>query len=97
LDLILDFDKMIHGGMFGLLAFLFMYPFVKTNKSEKKKKQIFLWITLATSCWGYLTECIQWYVPGRSYDMVDWAADNIGIIFAFVIMRLYLQRFQPRH
>lgn len=83
--------------MFGLLAFLFMYPFVKTDKSIDKKKRIILWIAIATSCWGYITECIQCYVPGRSYDLVDWTADNMGIIIAFYFTRLFIKKLDVKH
>jgi VanZ family protein len=87
LDLILDFDKMIHAVMFGILALLFMYPFFHAELTEIKKKKIVLLIAVLTCAWGYITECIQLYVPGRSYDLVDWTADSIGCLFAWLIAR----------
>lgn len=82
-------DKWVHAGMFGVLAWLFIWPFKQSGEISKMQKQkIYLLITLLSIGWGYATECIQICVPGRSYDLLDWAADSAGVIFSFVIMRL---------
>lgn len=92
IDLILDFDKMIHGAMFGLLALLFMIPFLKEDFSILQRKRIFISISIATCCWGYITECIQLFVPGRSYDLVDWTADCLGVLLTYILLKLYVKK-----
>lgn len=92
LDLILDLDKMIHAVMFGILAFLFMYPFVSSDHSNHRKQRFLFIIALVTCIWGYITECIQLFVPGRSYDMVDWTADSLGCFFAWLIAKKMLSK-----
>ena len=90
LDLVLDFDKMIHGIMFGVLALLFIIPFYKADITAIKRKRIVVFINIATCCWGYVTECIQLFVPGRSYDVVDWTADCLGVFFTYALFSLYV-------
>ena len=75
-------DKWIHAGIFGILAFLFMWPFLKSASDSNKK--VFLIIAVLASIWGYLTECIQIFVPGRSYDLLDWFADSLGVLIALL-------------
>jgi VanZ like family len=82
-------DKWIHMGVFGLLAFLFMYPVSKTPAGLKKKGSIFLWIMVAGSVYGISTELIQkYFIPGRSFDLLDWAADSLGALIAYVFCRI---------
>ena len=81
------FDKWVHAGMFGILAFLFMWPFQKSDLPNFRKKQLYLVIAILTSCWGFATECIQRYVPGRSYDLLDWVADSFGVIIVLIFAR----------
>jgi len=75
-------DKWIHIGMFGILAFLFMYPFHIKEVVPRTKNDYFLTVFILTVCWGLATECIQLYIPGRSFDLLDWAADGSGAFLA---------------
>ena len=82
------FDKWVHTGIFGLLALLFMWPVAVSPMNKKDKLQYFLRIALATSIWGLATEFIQKYlVTGRSFDLLDWAADSVGALTAFIFCR----------
>ena len=77
------FDKYVHVGIFAVLAFLFMYPFIKSDISPKSKRQYFIRIALAASVWGLTSEFIQlFFVEGRSFDLLDWAADSVGAALA---------------
>lgn len=92
----ISFDKLIHTGIFGTLSVLFMYPIAKTGIHIKEKTNWFIKVALATMVWGLTTEVIQKYlIPGRSYDMVDFAADSLGGIVAFVYFKLRYGR-QPK-
>ena len=69
--------------MFGGLAFLFCLPFYKSGFSTQKRINYFIKIAIATSIWGLTIEFIQkFYIPGRSFDLLDWAADSLGALIA---------------
>jgi VanZ family protein len=79
------FDKWVHTGVFGLLALLFMLPVALSPINNKKKLQYFIRIAIASSVWGLTIEFIQKYwIPGRSFDLFDWAADSLGAVIAFI-------------
>ncbi len=81
-------DKWVHAGIFGLLAFLFMLPVALSPMEPTEKLQFFIRVAIATSLWGISTEFIQkFWIPGRSFDLFDWAADSVGGIIAFVVSR----------
>lgn len=77
-------DKWIHAGIFGVLALLFMWPFYKSATDSNKK--VYIIIAVLGSIWGYVTECIQIIVPGRSYDLLDWFADSLGVLIALLFI-----------
>lgn len=78
------FDKWVHTGLFCILTLLFIYPLTKLDLPITVKKKIAIKIALATCVWALTTELIQkYFIPGRSYDLFDWAADSFGILLAF--------------
>ena len=78
-------DKLIHIGVFGLLAFLFFLPISKAPFSKKEKLNYLIKIAIAISIWGLTTEFIQrFYIPGRSFDLLDWAADSMGGLVCYL-------------
>ena len=86
----INYDKLIHVGIFAVLAFLFMQPLTKSSLSKREQWHYFIKIALATVVWGYTTEVIQkFFIPGRSYDLTDWLADSIGGIVAMIFCKLY--------
>ena len=79
------FDKWIHAGMFAMLTFLFIYPVTKLSLPGQVKKNTSLKIAIAACIWGLTTEFIQkFFIPGRSFDIFDWAADSFGILSAYI-------------
>ena len=86
----INYDKLIHVGIFGTLAYLFMRPVAYSGFSRKQKWQYYIKITLAIIVWGYTTEVIQkFFITGRSYDLSDWLADSIGGIVALIYARIF--------
>jgi hypothetical protein len=78
------FDKWVHTGLFAGLTFLFIYPMSRMNLTESVKKNTAVKITIAAWVWALTTEFIQkYFIPDRSFDMFDWAADSLGILIAF--------------
>ncbi len=89
----IDFDKLVHAGLFGGIVFLFCRPFRKTSFNRNAKIRLFIKITLATCVWGITTEFIQkFFIPGRQFDLMDWAADSLGAIIAFFVSKRFFAR-----
>ena len=82
----INFDKIVHSTLFGGIVFLFCMPFKKAGYSKQDKLQLFIKITLATCMWGLTTEFIQrYFIVGRQFDLLDWAADSFGAVVAYFI------------
>ena len=61
------------------------WPFNKTAIVPANRMRFFIIIALSVSVFGYCTELIQKYwVPGREYDLLDWAADSFGALIGFL-------------
>ncbi len=88
------FDKWIHVGIFGLLAFLFMLPVARSSFIYSDKLAYCIKIAIAVIVWGLTTEFIQrYYIKGRSFDLFDWAADSTGASLAFLFVKMrFLKR-----
>jgi VanZ family protein len=77
-------DKWVHAILFGVLAFLFIYPLKKANSTQKQKRNTALRLLLASIIWGLTTEFIQkYFIPGRFFDWYDWLADSFGAFCSF--------------
>lgn len=86
------FDKWVHAGLFGLLAFLFMAPVYSSSLSIVNKWLCVAVIATLVSAWGLTTEFIQHYLAnGRSFDKYDWLADTAGAILAIAITKYILK------
>ena len=84
------FDKWVHAGLFSVLAFLFMMPFCRSNATNNIKLASVIKIALSVSIWGLTTEFIQkFFIPGRSFDLLDWAADSVGVLLALLVCRRF--------
>ena len=87
------FDKWVHAGLFGILAFLFMLPCVHSDLQKKDTLHLFFKIALAVSVWGLATEFIQkFFIPFRAFDLWDWAADSVGALLAYIVCKIYLTK-----
>ncbi len=77
------FDKWVHAGMFGLLTFFFISPIKESVLPSISKKLYVTLIVLVVIAWGLTTEFIQkYYIPGRSFDPLDWMADSFGSLIS---------------
>jgi len=92
LDNIPNFDKIVHAGLFGGLTFLFSWPYFKSDISFRRKINYFTRIAIAACIWGLAIEFIQkFFVSSRDFDLLDWAADTVGILIAFWICKRILK------
>lgn len=88
---VLQFDKFVHAGIFGMMVILFIRPIAMSNMDKKIKLNYFTRIAVSVAVWGLATEYIQLYfIPGRSFDLWDFAADASGSTLAWLFSRKYL-------
>ena len=75
-----------HFGFFGVQAVLlyFALPTITYNLSP-------ITSILVTSAFGYWIEVMQLSIPGRSYDLVDWALDTLGAMIFVLVINYYLK------
>ena len=86
----ISYDKLIHVGLFAILAFLFMYPLVKSTLTTTLKWQYCIKIAIATAVWGLATELIQkFFIPSRSFDLTDLLGDALGGIVALIFCKKF--------
>ena len=76
----IDFDKIIHVGLFSVLLFLWRSSF-NLNRPN------YGWALLgAAVIYGFTVEVIQLYwIPNRSFDLFDVLADSIGSALGLLI------------
>ncbi|HTM91138.1 MAG TPA: VanZ family protein [Flavisolibacter sp.] len=82
------FDKLVHIGFFGLLLFLWRSSF-NWNYGG------YHWRLLSLALlYGFFVEFIQlWFVPNRSFDLYDVAADMTGAIIGLSVwQRVYIKK-----
>ncbi len=87
----LHIDKIVHAGIFGLMVILFVRPIAMSSIDKALKRQYYFRIAVSVAIWGLATEFIQLYfVPGRSFDLWDFAADAVGCALAYIFSKEYL-------
>lgn len=89
------FDKILHAGAYFVLG-VSVYYGLKLNHPEISGFKLFLLMFLIGGGYGMTDEIHQSFVPGRSADVMDWAADATGIGFSFLVVIL-ISKFRTRH
>ena len=74
-------DKVVHATEFGILAILLCRAF-HLHWPDRSRYFSMLVSILATVGYGVLDESHQWFVAGRTADVVDLAADSLGACLA---------------
>jgi VanZ family protein len=73
------FDKWVHIGLFAILALLFCWGIYKRKMFTENRKRSFVMCGLLCLAYGILMEFVQkYYIPNRSFDIGDMAADGVG-------------------
>lgn len=88
-----NFDKLAHGAAYWLLGFLLAFGFFKLLRLSLKTKQG--GVILTGVILGILDEIHQIFVPGRTPDPLDVAADAVGIVLGLILFRLIFQKKRP--
>jgi len=74
---IVDFDKVAHFSIFGLLATLVARAGFPGRRAW--------WAVLIVSLFGWSDEWHQSFTPGRDVDVMDWVADSLGALVAVTV------------
>ncbi|MCF7688666.1 MAG: VanZ family protein [Cephaloticoccus sp.] len=74
---IVDFDKLAHFFIYGLLATLV----TRAGFPERRG----WWAVLIVSLFGLTDEWHQSFTPGRAVELADWVADTLGAITAVAV------------
>ncbi|MBN1441790.1 MAG: VanZ family protein [Planctomycetes bacterium] len=71
------FDKALHAAAFGVWAALFLGA-LASSRTRWSYRRLAVWTLAAAALFGASDEIHQAFVPGRSADVLDWAADVAG-------------------
>jgi VanZ family protein len=74
-------DKIVHGSLYALLALLIVRAVEAERFAELGALRVGLIVLAAVSLLGWVDEWHQQYIPGRSRETADWAADSAGAAF----------------
>lgn len=86
-------DKSLHFLAYMLLAFM-MWSAAKPPDTKVNWRRLTPWLVLlVAAAYGVCDEWLQFYVAGRSTDMMDLAADFVGALASLVL--LWLAPFWP--
>jgi len=77
-------DKIGHMLVFFVLAAIADHAFPTTKLTSTKIAMLMLY--------GIAIECIQYYVPGREFSLLDMLADGFGIICYWFLSRYIISR-----
>ena len=97
---IVNADKIVHMGIYGLLALLCYVSFIHYEGSNIFSNSPLTWTIIICSIYGASDELHQLFVPNRSCDIWDWASDTAGAILGVLLIRYVLSRkmklFKPK-
>jgi VanZ family protein len=85
-------DKVIHMGVFGLLTALCYISLVHLRRENIFSDSPLKWSLIFGILYGASDEIHQFYVPNRSAEVHDWAADVLGVIIACLIINYFLRK-----
>jgi len=78
-------DKWAHGAAYALLGFLLASGFFRILRASLKTRLVA--VLLAGVSLGILDEIHQSFVPGRTPDALDVAADLAGVVLGLLLFR----------
>lgn len=77
------FDKLVHAGMYGILALLMIVGFLKQRSYNYIRFNAIQLSVVITVLYGVLIEIIQGFTPDRSFDWLDMVANTLGAFIGF--------------
>jgi VanZ family protein len=83
-------DKIVHIGVYGLLAALCYISLIHQKKFPFFTKNALLFTILIVSIYGATDEFHQYFVPNRDCEFWDWLADFFGAVIMILLIKYYL-------
>jgi len=84
-------DKLEHIAAYGGLSILLNLAIIFQDRYGNIKIKHNLFAFIAAACYGILDEIHQIFIPGRSCELLDFAADLIGIIIGLIFINLIMK------
>ena len=88
-------DKIVHATIFLVLCWFAHRAFRFQDRMPGLRQHALIAAFLLTVAYGYIDEFHQRFVPGRSYDLADFAADSTGALIYVGLYRVIAER-QPQ-
>ncbi len=85
-------DKYVHFIIYFGLCLLFFYSLKNQTKFVKLYEYPLVFALLFTSLFGVTDELHQYFVPGRSCDILDWVADTIGALMCVIFIKIFYKK-----
>jgi VanZ family protein len=90
------FDKYVHIALFAGVVFFFCLPFNRSSIPAVKVANWFISISLYALAYGIVMEFVQkYFVPNRSFDLVDIAFDAVGAAAGAGLMWSWYKKIGP--
>ncbi len=92
-----NLDKIIHVILFGSFVFFWCMYYATRKEKEDFLNRRFVLILFIGCFYGIGMEFIQkYFIPNRSFDVLDILADTLGAAAGFLVVRLTVNRFTGR-
>lgn len=85
---IFSYDKLGHGFVFFVLAFLLISGLYENLKDSVRKKNAIYIGMLVAATYGFLIEVVQSVIPDRSMEMYDALANIIGSFLGLLLFNI---------
>ncbi|MDN5215297.1 VanZ family protein [Fulvivirgaceae bacterium BMA12] len=86
------FDKIVHAAIFAPLAFLMARGMSRQYEHNARFGNFFYITFIFSVLYGGLIEYLQNFVPGRSSEMLDLAANTIGVLIGLGTFHYFKSR-----
>ncbi|MFZ4454755.1 MAG: VanZ family protein [Bacteroidales bacterium] len=89
-------DKLVHTGLYFLTTKATLFQFLKTGKYGNKRLRI-IWGLAVPISFGLMVELVQhFFIPGRSGDIEDFAANVAGTLLAYFTFKVISSRLSSK-
>ncbi len=85
-------DKGVHFGLYAIFAFLSASAARVPREGDSRAKSTLVAIAIFIAIFAALDEWHQQFIPGRSMDVIDWAADVAGTCLGLLLFEMVRTR-----
>lgn len=86
----IELDKIIHVGLFAFMIVLWCVPLFHTPSLSLRLTTLLIRIPFIFFGYSIIVELVQHYfIPGRSFDLIDILADGVGCVIGFILIKRY--------